>query len=210
MLQLHILEQSKKLNPLKDKIKKAYEEIVPIVESKIKLPNIDIVVADNPEGAIPEIGIGGNSPTANLIYINIDSNFSRIEDKIDEQIKSTLAHECHHCARAEHFYYGNNLLEALVTEGLADHFDLEINGGNPKPWSVALDENHLNDLLGVAKKEFDNQNYDHTSWFFGKDKLEIPRWAGYSLGFKIVSEYLSKTNKKVSELFSLDSRKFII
>lgn len=209
MHKIHILEQSKKLIPLKDKIQKAYQEIIPIIESKIKLPDIDIVVADNPEGAIPEIGIGGNSPTANLIYINTDPDFPNIEDKIVEEIKSTLAHECHHCARAEHFYYGNNLLEALITEGLADHFDLEINGGDPKPWSMALDDNQLNNLLELAKKEFDNQNYDHSKWFFGTDS-EIPKWAGYSIGFKIVGDYLKKTGESASELFNFDSKEFII
>lgn len=208
MHKLHILEQSKNLILLKDKIQKAYQEIMPIIESKIKLPDIDIVVADNSEGTISEIGIGGNSPTANLIYINIDPYFSNIENRIEEEIKSTLAHECHHCARAEHFYYGNNLLEAIITEGLADHFDIEINSGDPKPWSVALDDNQSNNFLELAKKEFDNKNYDHPKWFFGTDS-EIPKWTGYSLGFKIVGDYLKKTNKKTSELFNLDSKEFI-
>lgn len=208
MHKLHILEQSKKLTPLKGKIEKAYQEIVPTIESKIKLSDIDIVVADNPEGVIPEIGTGGSSPTANLIYINIDPDFPNIEDRIEEEIKSTLAHECHHCARAEHFYYGENLLEALITEGLADHFDLEINGGEIKLWCKALSEAELEEYLNKARLEFDNENYDHSKWFFGTDS-EIPKWAGYSLGFKIVDDYLNKTNKKASELFNLDSKEFI-
>ncbi len=30
------------------------------------------------------------------------------------------------------------------------------------------------------------------AWFFGSDELGIPRWTGYSLGFKIVRGYLAR------------------
>lgn len=202
------LEISKELDFLKDKIEKAYQEIMPVIEGKIELPDIDIVVSDNPKGVIPEIGIGGNSPDANSIFINIDKDFPNIENEIEEKIKSTLAHESHHCTRSEYFYYGDNLLEAMVTEGLADHFDLEINDGEEKPWCDALSDEELIELMKKAEKEFNNEKYDHVKWFFGVDS-EIPKWAGYSIGFKIVGDYLEKTGKKASELFSLDSKEFL-
>ena len=60
----------------------------------------------------------------------------------------------------------------------------------------------------MAEKIF-NENYNHFDWFFGSEKNNIPRWSGYSLGFDIVCNYLKLTNKKASELVSVDASEFI-
>ena len=47
-------------------------------------------------------------------------------------------------------------------------------------------------LLARAREEYDDARYDHVAWFFGNDELGIPRWAGYTLGFKLVADYLER------------------
>ncbi len=177
------------------------------VEKKLLLPNIDVVIEDNPTAAIPETGVGGYAPSAHLLYIHIDPQHKGLEGVLASEIKSTLAHELHHCARWASIGYGHTLPEALVSEGLADHFDIEINGGDPKLWSIAIQGNELEILFQKAKQEFNNPEYNHSAWFYGS--AETPRWAGYSLGFQIVSEYIKKSGKNASELVSEPASVFV-
>ena len=66
-------------------------------------------------------------------------------------------------------------------------------------------------LYQKAKKEFDNFNYDHKAWFFvGSLKDNIPRWAGYTIGFTMVGNYLKKhLDKKPSNLYLTKIEEFI-
>ncbi len=206
---LHILEASGRLTPLVEEITLAVERVIGKIGSTLLLPPVDIVIVDNPEGSIPETGVGGRAYNAHFLVISVDPEFTRIHDVIGEEIESTLAHELHHCARMDAIGYGETLLEALVTEGLADHFDIEINGGMPKPWSNALSKGQVEDLLKKAAPEYRKRSYSHESWFFGSEEMGIPRWTGYSLGFKIVSDYLMKTGKKPSELVGIPASEFV-
>lgn len=196
---LHILKSSGRLDELEGHIRSTALEVIPKIEERISLPHVDVVIEDNPKGAIPETGVGGYAKTAHILVVSIDPKSAYIQNLQDE-IKSTLAHELHHCARMNLIGYGETLLEALVSEGLADHFDIEVNGNNPKPWSTALPEDALEKVAEKAKPEFNNSHYNHSAWFFGSQENQIPRWAGYSLGFHLVKNYLTKTGKKASEL----------
>lgn len=194
---LHILKASGRLEKFETSIKKAFEVGIHDTQSKLTLPILDVVVVDDADMAIAETGVGGSAPNAHVLYIYINPEFVKLEQTLEFEIKSTLAHELHHCARWATVGYGTTLLEAIVSEGLADHFDIEINGGKPKPWSVALPEKELQSILLKAQEEF-NSEYNHSDWFFGSK--EIPRWAGYSLGFKIVGDYIAQTGKSASQL----------
>jgi uncharacterized protein YjaZ len=76
----------------------------------------------------------------------------------------------------------------LVTEGLADSFALEIVRGAPTlPWDSALTiEERVSTWLPAREALW--SGYDHDRWFFGHG--DLPRWAGYSLGFDAVQQYL--------------------
>ncbi len=206
---LYILKASGRLEKLEEKISVAFRAGVEQVQNKISLPNIDVIVDDNEQSAIPETGVGGSAPSAHLLYIHINPEFKEIENIIDSEIRSTLAHELHHCARWATCGYGATLLEALISEGLADHFDIEVNGGKPKPWSVAIQGEELSKLKEKAEEDFFNNNYNHTAWFFGSEKDAITRWSGYSLGYEIVGEYLKTNNKKASQLVNENAVSFI-
>lgn len=206
-LNLHIMKASGRLEKLEKKIKVAFDNGLKDVHRKIELPSIDVVIDDDDHLAIPETGVGGSAPSAHLLYIHINPEFKEIEDILDFEIRSTVAHELHHCARWAARGYGSSLLEAVVSEGLADYFDIEVNGGEPKPWSIAIKGEELERLKQQAQAEFLNENYNHYAWFFGSN--EIPRWAGYSLGYSIVGDYLRKHEKMASELVNEDAKLFI-
>lgn len=208
---IHILTQSSRLEHFIEKIQKGAEDAIKMIEAKIKLPPLDIVVVDNPDVAIPETGVGGFSPNPHLVFVWIDPEHKDLEKTIEEEVKRTIIHESHHAARSVTFPWNEaNLLEALITEGLADHFDVELNNGKPYPWSTALNEDEITKYFDKAKNsELLSKEYNHSSWFFGSEEKGIPRWTGYAIGFKLVGDYIKKTNKSASKLVDAPASDFI-
>lgn len=207
---VHILLGTGRLVLYQDRIKKKFDELITKIQKQLPLENIDVVIYDNPEGTIPEIGVGGYTPSAHLIFVSLDPQFPDFQKTIDKELKRTIAHELHHALRRRGPGYGETLFEALVTEGLADHFDMEINSThNPEPWDLVLNDEQTVEVKAKAQEEFDNKNYNHNEWFFGSKEKNIPRWAGYTLGFKIVGDYLKRNpDKKPSQLYIAPSEDF--
>jgi uncharacterized protein YjaZ len=86
--------------------------------------------------------------------------------------------------------YGITLGEALVTEGLADHFAAEAFPDTPpQPCDHALSAEQEAELWRKAQPILDVPGgYNHPVWFRGGGSL--PRWAGYTLGYRIAKAYL--------------------
>jgi uncharacterized protein YjaZ len=178
-------------------------------ESIFGVSDVQVVVEENPDAVIPETGAGGYTPDSHTVFVYIDPNNHNLQNNLEAEVRSTVTHEFHHAVRNRTINWKTDtLLGALVTEGLADHFDLEMNGGKPRPWSLALTGQDLSELKRLAEPEYENRTYDHAAWFFGSEERGIPRWGGYALGFKLVSDYLVKTGKKASELVSAPSADF--
>lgn len=209
-IQTYILESSGSLTEFKTIIKDSLECGIEKINSVLSLSNIDVVVEDNPRSTIQQIGVGGFAPTKNLVHICIDPKFKNLNKTLYTEMVSTLAHKFNHCVRETAL--GNsrkNLLEALITDGLADHFDMEITGGEPRPWNVVRGGENLQKLLKKAEVEFLNEKYNHQIWFFGSDDGVIPKWTGYTHGYYLVGEYMKKNNKKASELCAQEAREFL-
>lgn len=123
--------------------------------------------------------------------IGIDPEHEGLADAIDAHLPRILAHEFHHCARWRGPGYGRTLAEALVSEGLADHFDLEVHAGaQPYHWSVAVDGPELEAVWRLAGPQLWEPGYEHAFWFFNQNAGSIPFHAGYALGFRLVGSYL--------------------
>jgi len=187
-------------------IRKILPIVVSAVERQIILPDIEVIVEDKPEATIPETGMGGFAPDANRLFIRIDPEKESLRKNFEREFRSTLTHELHHCARWASVGYGTTLLEAMVSEGLADHFDIEVNGGDPKPWSVSVEGEELQELREKAEP-FLNSEYDEAEWFFGAG--ELPKWTGYSLGFAIVGDYIEHAGKSASELVNVKASELV-
>ncbi len=194
------MKASGRLAKIETELTSAFNEVAEKVSSKLSLPEVDVMMADNPNNVIPETGVGGFAINANLLYVNIDTDSLHFQSHLRQEIVSTITHELHHCTRIHSIGYGKTLLEAMVSEGLADHFDIELNGYAPNPWSVALTDEEINTFFEKASLEFRKESYDHAAWFFGSEERGIPRWAGYSLGFELVGNYMKKTGKSAADL----------
>lgn len=143
--------------------------------------------------------------------ISIDPEHDKIQQEIylEEEIQTSIAHELNHCCRWHTVGRSNTLLEALVEEGLAVHFAAEITGADPKPWCIAVQGDELEDLKKKAQEEFHREDYDHQAWFFGSEERDIPKWAGYSIAYSFVGNYLEKTGKSAAEMTDRPAKKFI-
>lgn len=186
-VRLHILNASGAFDLVSKLIEDEFAKSLRRISDTLSISDVDVALYNNPKGVIPEVGIGGYSPNGHLVFVYLDSRLPTLKRIIQEQLKRTLAHELHHCIRWRNPGYGKTLLEALVSEGLADHFDREVNGGSPQPWCTALHGEEVTTFFKRAEREYNAKDYHHREWFFGTGS--IPRWAGYALGYQLVRMY---------------------
>lgn len=177
-------------------------DIAPIVRQALRrithlLPGLDVRVdvGVNPKDGIREIGVVGRTdPNTGDVTIALDPAFRDFETTLRVWLPVTLAHELDHAQRINSGPgVGHTLLDAMVFEGVADAFSIQAFPQTPPiPWDHALSlteekaawrqaKGKLNLLLDMS---------EYRSWFLGMGP--VPRWTGYTLGFRIVSGFLER------------------
>lgn len=155
--------------------------------ARLELDGVDVALYVNPSWTLPETGIGGYTPTSHWLQLTLDPSNPNFADGWRVELPATLAHELHHARRWRGPGYGHRLLEALVSEGLAQHYEAE---ERDKPPPYAIIPADLNALWRRAQAELDSSDYSHPAWFFGAEAASLSRWAGYALGFELVRRFL--------------------
>jgi uncharacterized protein YjaZ len=172
---------------VEDEVMRALDAIQPL----LGVTGLRISLIDDRAGVIPEVGMGGFNPSTDEVRLYADPARPDLETILRSELLYQLAHETHHAMRRRAIGYGSTLLQAAVSEGLADHFAMEASGrASPPPWSVALTP----DELATWIPEVESRNtgaYDHFDWFVGTSP-EIPRWTGYAVGYELVRAYLDQ------------------
>lgn len=179
---LHLLNARNALTPVMSEVRGAVREAVSLAGEHADVPSFDLVVRGVAGGGIPEWGVSGLAPYPGVIQIDLNpSRFSA------DLFIRTMIHEMHHLIRWDGPGYGKSLGDALISEGLAGHFVLQVLGGSPDPWDA------VQPAPGLARRamnEWARLDYDHARWFFGKGDLR--KWAGYGLGHRLIAEHLSQ------------------
>lgn len=194
-------------------LKAVAKSTIAAVKKLLPIKDIDIVFYDNPGATIDEIGgIGGFTPNAHSIFISLNPRHLHFKDALTNELFFTLAHEFHHTIRWQKSVEEDTLLEALVFEGLADHFAMEVTGRRePSLYSRALTLAQKKTFFEKARKEWDKPTYNNAAWFFGSIPEVIPRWTGYTLGYDLVAMYLEAHPRVLpSELACADASLFKI
>ncbi|MDX6450645.1 MAG: hypothetical protein QOH16_694 [Gaiellaceae bacterium] len=183
----HFLNASGRLGSSISAVKDQIDRwLPPIAESLgIDSSSIDLVFRDAPFETVQELGIGGLSLDGFTIFMSLD--IARIGDVLPQQLPLTLAHELHHVARRRLGLDPRTLLDALVTEGLADHFAGDIVGAPGPRWTKPFGGPNGMRIAARAEQEYDHI-CDWPRWFFGAG--DLPRWAGYAVGFHLVGQFL--------------------
>lgn len=170
------------------------------IKALLPVSDVDVVVKPG-KSVLPEIGLIGHCPSSEVVYITIDPEHPDLLNNFSEEFLGTLGHELHHCVRNKSTGYGEELGEALVSEGLACHFETELRQDTKPIYINDVPLENIVELLRLAKRELNNKEYDHNAWFFGSREKAIPRYFGYAFGYYLVSRYIKKTGVPASQLF---------
>lgn len=84
--------------------------------------------------------------------------------------------------------YGQTLLEILVSEGLAQHYET-LERDSPPPWAQA--PANLDVLWNRASPLLNTTDFEFEAWFYGSPAENLPRWAGYALGYELVRRFFT-------------------
>ena len=132
-------------------------------------------------------GINAVAPYVTTLHLFVNpSSFSK------ESLRETIAHELNHLV----FYYYHeasdySILENMIIEGLAENFREQVFGGKSAPWSIAFSRIEAQKKFKLLKSVLSSKNKRlYKEIFFGSKKYK--RWTGYSVGYWIVRDFLSK------------------
>lgn len=192
------------LRTIEQMVKEAVKEAETYAFSRLNINwDIDLMVTNHmPFVLIPEDGVGGRTYWSDLITICVD------EEKLTKsKMTEMLVHELCHAARwGKNNEWMNTLFDDLINEGIATYFEAEF-AKNLEEKTVFIktilersDEENKK-IFEKLRDQLESSSYDYETIFFnGND--ELPRWAGYSLGYYLVKRYLEKTGKKIEEAFA--------
>ena len=163
---------------------------------------IKINVRLDPKNTVPEIGVGAiPDPGTGEAYVTIDDH-SKIgfRKSLAIWLPASLARVLFLSSRIRTGPgYGVTLGEALVSEGLSDHFVAQAFPRTPpQPWDHrSMTARQEAGLWKRARRDLVVPGgYDHPLWFFGAGgKNALPRWSGFTLAYRIVSPYLASGRK---------------
>lgn len=162
---------------------------------------------------IPEDGITGRTYSSTLIIIVLDKDQAEITK---DMVFETICHEMGHSMRWEKVpEYANTLFEEIIMEGLAvvlEEKALIDNGITSKQFFLntmqETDQKTIDDMISRLKSDFSKNNYDYEKIFFTGNN-ELPRWAGYRLGYHFVKRHLEKERINISQATLASYREFV-
>jgi len=210
------VQNTAELIPYTVRIEGIIKSVLKEIEDKLSLNNLQVVVkeANHPDDLKDIGGVGGYCPGEKLIELSVDVNHPMFQKLWGQLVRRSLLHELHHAARRQAGIATGegSFLECLFSEGLADRFVYDLT--NIKPvWVIDLEPEIMAELSEKAKEIFNQPVTDklYDDWFIeGSKELNIPRWAGYALGYKLVNDYLSQhSDSSAASLVSVSALSLI-
>ena len=98
------------------------------VSEYLPLQDVSFTVEVDESQVIPEWGVGGYCEEGQPISLAVEE---KRQQDWERYLPPTIFHEWHHLARWRGPGYGKTLLEVMISEGLAQHFEVEVGGGEP-------------------------------------------------------------------------------
>ena len=157
---------------------------------------ITINVRLDPQATVPGIGVGAApGPGSGELSITLDEKSKiGLGRSIATWVPASLARILYLNSRArEGPGYGETLGDALVSEGLSDHFVAQAFPKTPpQPWDHRnMTARQEAGIWRRAKRDLIIPgSYDHAEWFeTGSNSL--PHWSGYTFAYRLVAPYLA-------------------
>ena len=200
-IKMHLLNSSGVFDNHVKAITESFQDSIRAITKILQVDNVDVVIQHSVH-VIPETGMVGYSPTADRAFLSIDPENKNLSKSFGVEFLATLGHELHHCSRHNGPGYGKTLKEALISEGLACHFETELRDGAGPFYASTLSRNECSEFFKRMSPELEIEKYNHNAWFFGSKKLKIPKHCGYSVDYNLVNNYIAKNNIAASKLWS--------
>jgi hypothetical protein len=165
---------------------------------------VRIDIRPNPDGAIPEIGVGGHTDLRGTVHLSWDPTRVAVRRDLLAWIPLIVAHELHHSSRFRAGAGGNTLGDVIVSEGLADRFAHEVYPrAQHSPWDHALTKEQEHAYWKRVRPLL--QARIEPSVFWG-DNGRFPEWAGYTVGYDIVGRYLTAHHVRAAALVTVKAK----
>ncbi|MEO1575992.1 MAG: DUF2268 domain-containing putative Zn-dependent protease [Pseudomonadota bacterium] len=168
-------------------IRDLIEDTVDQANATLPVEQSKFTVRSDASRTVPGYGIAGFALDINDIEIVVDPLFPGLEQALRERLPYVVAHELHHIVRLRDPGIYQTLFDALIFEGMADHYARDLTGAGLAPWSDAFPEADTDQYLVRAEPLFDS-GFDFQAWFFGQG-TDLPVWTGYTLGYRILRDY---------------------
>ena len=208
-IKISILNTTGKLTEHISLIKNQIQLSLNKINEYFDLVDVDITVSPFQKGEESPSGIGGYALSPHRVELLLDCQRVDVVKVIESELLDVLAHELHHSLRMNLCSPLETLGDHLILEGQACHFEHTITRGKKSLLFEGLENHDWKEILEKMKPHLDSSDYSHNKFFHGSNPSEFPKYAGYWVGFNLVSEYIKINQLTDSKIIGLDSKKFI-
>lgn len=200
-------EQNKKADEYVSFVENMINEVLKMTDNVYKLDYVDIYVKFRSKDPllIEHLGVGGEWINKDTIQILINIDFLVSDEDLSNNLERLLVHEIGHLIHHRNRERTYTLFETIISEGIADHLVNIISGYESEIWSTNLNDEELVHYMDLAKKEIWSTDYDFDYWLYSGG----PGWIGYSLGYKIIGDYIDQNpDKSILDIIKLPDEEF--
>jgi uncharacterized protein YjaZ len=206
---INILNASAKFNHVFDVLESCAVNSLNEIQNYLKLPPLDIVISPCSDAYKTKCGIMGCVTTPYLIDIMLDTDREDLVDVINVQLSAVIAHEIHHAIRASSGVECKTLLQNIVAEGLACHFETKFNGNALPSLFDDIQNQDWMLLYEQMRPELNSVEFSYPVYFGGDDEAKFPNHAGYWVGFNLVSQYINQHGGCAASLVSIPAEQIV-
>lgn len=133
-------------------------------------------------------GISGFAPRQDVFYLFLYPEIIYFK----KRLKLTVAHEFYHAVTHKYFKkWEINIINNIITEGLANNFCIKAVNGKLTPGLIALSVEQCKKIWPSIKKIGKSKKPKLFEELFFEGK-RYPLWTGYALGYLVVKSFLKK------------------
>lgn len=206
---INILNASGKFNHVLEVIESCAVNALSEIQNYLELPNLDLVISPCSDEYKTKSGIMGCVTTPYLIDIMLDTDREDLIDVINVELTAVIAHEIHHAVRSSSGVEFKTLLQSLVAEGLACHFETKFNGNKLPSLFNGIQNQDWMTLYEQMQPEFNSAEFSYPVYFGGEDESKFPNHAAYWVGFNLVSQYINMHGGCAASLASIPAEQIV-
>jgi hypothetical protein len=205
---ISILNATGKLNGYTSLIENEILHSLGKIRDYFKIECVDITVTPFYKGEESPSGIGGYSLSPHRVELLLDCDRNDLDKVIENELAAVLAHEIHHSIRIGLGIPTETLGQQIITEGMACHFELSVTDGKIPSLFNNMKDQDWQGLLEQMSPSLHEKNQSVNRYFLGSEPDKFPKYAGYWVGFNLVSRYVEKYKTSEIELAGMDSERF--